>query len=101
MLLMTETVAEKSGLFERFAPLIRALPDRERLTKADLLVPDFRLYHDGQLEVYYAPVDYVNETAKGCSSALRPDGPKWRSPIDRRAKTCSPASPQPKSAAAS
>jgi hypothetical protein len=64
MMLLAETVVETHELLERYALLIRALPNRERLEKADLLVAEFRLHHDGQLDVYYAPFDYVNETAK-------------------------------------
>ncbi|MBI3757817.1 MAG: hypothetical protein HY267_07570 [Deltaproteobacteria bacterium] len=64
MMLLSEIVVETHNLFDRYALLIRALPSRERLEKADLLIPEFRLHHDGQLDVYYAPVDYVNETAK-------------------------------------
>ncbi len=57
-------MVETHQLLERYAHLIRALPDRERLEKSDLLVSEFRLHHDSQLDVYYAPFDYVNETAK-------------------------------------
>jgi hypothetical protein len=63
-MLLAETVVETHKLLERYALLIQALPNRERLEKTDLLVPEFRLHHDGQLDVYYAPFDYVNETAK-------------------------------------
>jgi len=72
ILLMGETVAEKSKLFEQYAPLIRALPDPELLKKADLRVPDFRLRHDNQLDMYYAPVDYVNERAKVVLLGIKP-----------------------------
>lgn len=63
---VTGPVWENHALFERYAPLIRALLDRERVEKSNLLVPDFRLYSDSQLQldVYYAPFGYVNEGAK-------------------------------------
>ena len=54
--------------FEEFAPAIAALPDRERLTKEDILQPVFRLHEEetgkGLLEIYYSPIDVVNESAK-------------------------------------
>jgi hypothetical protein len=55
------------NLFGTFAPSIRALPDlpgSQRFTKVDLLTPEFCLYHDGPLTVYYAPFDHVNHAAK-------------------------------------
>jgi hypothetical protein len=64
MPLMGETVAAKHDLFGRYASLIKALPDREPLEKADLFVPAFRLHSEDLLQVYYAPVEYVNERAK-------------------------------------
>lgn len=42
---------------------IRALPEGS-LTKSDLLVPEFRLYTQGNLDIYYAPFEFVNTRAK-------------------------------------
>ncbi|WP_052947565.1 uracil-DNA glycosylase family protein [Aneurinibacillus tyrosinisolvens] len=46
------------------AELISALPHNVKLTKGDLLTEDFLLYKNNGLEIYYAPFDYTNETAK-------------------------------------
>ena len=54
--------------FAQFAPAIASLPNRTPLTKADLLRPEFRLHHEqtrnGLLEIYYSPIDVVNEQAR-------------------------------------
>lgn len=54
--------------FEQFAPAIAALPDHAPLTKADLLLPQFRLHQEttraGLLEIYYSPIDVVNVGAE-------------------------------------
>ena len=50
--------------FETYAVQIQALPMTPCLSKADLLRPAFRLYHDARLEIYYAPFDYLNPSAK-------------------------------------
>lgn len=47
----------------QLADRIRALPSRE-LTQGHLLTPDFRLYQRGELEVYFAPFDFINEHAR-------------------------------------
>ena len=60
------------ALFARFAPRIAALPADERLTRADLLVPDFLLEGDGRLAIYYAPFDYVNSRAKVALVGISP-----------------------------
>ena len=51
-------------LFDVFAPSIRTLPERERLSKEDLLHSGFLLHQDERLAVYYAPFDHVNERAR-------------------------------------
>lgn len=57
--------AQPAGaLFARFAPAIAALPPAERLTRDDLLVPDFLLHTEGRLAVYYAPFDHVEPRAR-------------------------------------
>jgi hypothetical protein len=45
-------------------PKLRRLPTRRPLTQADIIKPEYRLEHDGRLEVYYAPVDWVRATAR-------------------------------------
>lgn len=60
------------ALFERFAPAIAALPDGERLTRADLQVRDFLLAEEGRLAVYYAPFDYVNARARVALVGITP-----------------------------
>src|SRR2546423_395449 len=51
------------ALFPNFAPLIAALPDRRSYSKADLLTPMFRLHKERDLEIYYVPLEYLNEKA--------------------------------------
>ncbi|HEV2461973.1 MAG TPA: hypothetical protein VGS80_26775 [Ktedonobacterales bacterium] len=53
-----------NALFPRFAPLISALPERRFYARADLLSPTFRLHQDGNLEIYYVPLEYLNERAR-------------------------------------
>ena len=54
--------------FEQFAPDLAALPGHAPLTKADLLLPQFRLHQEttraGLLEIYYSPIDVVNTGAR-------------------------------------
>jgi hypothetical protein len=69
---VTHLVEDQQDLFEVFAPSIRALPDRQRLTKDDLLTDEFRLHQDERLTVYYAPFDYVNESAKVALVGITP-----------------------------
>jgi hypothetical protein len=61
-----------SPLFERFADAISALPEREEFSKSDLLVPQFRLVKDGNLEIYYAPLDFINAHAKVAIVGITP-----------------------------
>jgi hypothetical protein len=61
---MADSVAEQYALFQRYAPFIAVLPERERYDKEDLFIPDLLLHHEGRLEIYYAPFDYVNEKAR-------------------------------------
>jgi hypothetical protein len=53
-----------AAALSHFAPRIAALPPGERLTKADLLIPDLLLHEAGRLAIYYAPFDYVNPAAR-------------------------------------
>ena len=48
------------------------MPARERLTRADLLVPDFRLHEEGRLAIYYAPFDYINTGAQVALVGITP-----------------------------
>ncbi len=52
------------ALFPKFAAQIASLPDRTSYRKADLLTSTFRLYQDGDLEIYYVPLEYLNEKAR-------------------------------------
>ena len=61
---MTHLSMEHQRLFETLAPYIRALPDQQRLQRSDLLTPEFRLYDNAHLAVFYAPFDYVNPAAQ-------------------------------------
>lgn len=51
-------------LFARFAPQIAALPPGERLTRAELQMPEFLLHRAGRLAIYYAPFDFINPRAR-------------------------------------
>jgi hypothetical protein len=59
-------------LFSRFAPQIAALPERDRYSRADLLVPEFLLEQDARLAIYYAPFDYINAGAKVALVGITP-----------------------------
>jgi hypothetical protein len=61
-----------SPLFERYADAIVALPEREEFSKSDLLVPQFRLVKDGNLEIYYAPLDFISADAKVAIVGITP-----------------------------
>jgi len=51
-------------LFERYAGAISALPESQQFSRSDLLVPQFRLAKDRNIEIYYAPLDFINTNAK-------------------------------------
>ena len=53
----------QANLFSEFEAQIRLLPLRERLERADLLIPPLRLHHDADMEMYYAPFGAVNGSA--------------------------------------
>jgi hypothetical protein len=61
-------VSGESGLisptwrFETFAPVIAALP--ADLSEQDVLRPELLLHREGRLELYYAPFDWVNASAR-------------------------------------
>ena len=57
-------VAGVYEVFESYAPRIAALPAGRRLLPMDLLTSDFLTFDSDCLAIFYAPVDYVNPTAK-------------------------------------
>jgi hypothetical protein len=68
-------------LFSRFAPRIEELPNRDLLTKNDLLVSTFLLLKENRIEIYYAPFDFVNESAKIVLIGITPG---WKQFLDLR-----------------
>ena len=65
----------QTNLFSEFEPVIRALPVRERLERADLLIPSLRLHQEDSLEMYYAPFGTVNASAAVVLLGITPG---WR-----------------------
>jgi hypothetical protein len=63
---------DAAALFARFAPRIAALPGGERLTREDLVVPDFLLSREGRLAIYYAPFDHINAGARVALVGITP-----------------------------
>lgn len=53
-----------SGLFDRFAPAIVSHDARHPIERQDLLNDTFRLTREGNVEIFYAPFDYLNQDAK-------------------------------------
>lgn len=60
------------SLFERYADVIAALPERDEFSRVDLLVPELRLVKDKSLEIYYAPFDFINTQAKVAVVGITP-----------------------------
>jgi hypothetical protein len=60
----TARVPRLGVLFAAYEPKIRGLPRRRPIDEFDLLRPSFRLQHDGRLEIYYAPMDWLRPTAR-------------------------------------
>lgn len=56
-------VSRDRALFSKYERIIRALPGRA-LEKHDLLIPALRVDSEDELEIYYAPLTYVNEAAQ-------------------------------------
>ncbi|MCG8350778.1 MAG: hypothetical protein MI924_23655, partial [Chloroflexales bacterium] len=56
--------AARHQLVIQFLPALARLPTNQRLTKDDLLGAQFLLHREGPLEIYYAPLDYVNSDAQ-------------------------------------
>lgn len=51
-------------LFQRYAPAIRDLAGPAPFTRAQLLIPQFRLERQAPVSVYFAPFEYVNPLAR-------------------------------------
>ncbi len=58
--------------FEHYANVIAALPERGEFGKSDLLIPEFRLFKDKSLEIYYAPFDFTNARARVAIVGITP-----------------------------
>ena len=43
------------SVIDPYLPAIQALPFRNPLTQRDIRTPDFRVFRDDQLEIYFAP----------------------------------------------
>lgn len=50
--------------YDRYKDAIAKLPLKERLEPKHLLKPQFRIEGSGEVEIYYAPVDYLNRKAQ-------------------------------------
>ena len=61
-----------SSLFDQHANLIVALPERDKFNKDELLIPQFQLFKDKSLEIYYAPFDFINAQAKVAIVGITP-----------------------------
>ena len=55
---------EQCEVFRFFVPHILSLPNRPRFAERDLKNPRFLLYRGEDVEIYYAPFDYINTKAK-------------------------------------
>jgi hypothetical protein len=66
-------MTEDRDLLGKFAPRIVNLPDGE-LKKEDVLIPEFLLVKEGNVEIYYAPFHHTNELAR---LALVGITPRW------------------------
>lgn len=84
-------MARSYDLFASMLPEIRALPQCRSLLKEDLLTDRFLLhretYRGGALEIYYAPLEYVNEEAKVVLIGVSP-GWKQMETAYRTARYC-------------
>jgi hypothetical protein len=59
-------------LFARFADSIRSLPPLAKYGPEHLCTPTFRLYSDRRIELFYAPFDFVNTSAKVALVGITP-----------------------------
>ena len=62
-------MAQDLALFDRFAPLIERLPD-DAVGDADLA--PFELDRDGPIQIFYAPFDWLNLSARVVISGITP-----------------------------
>ena len=56
----------------RFADQIRELPDRVEYRREELCTPEFMLAEDGPLQMYYAPLDFINSQARVAIVGITP-----------------------------
>ncbi|MDP2787087.1 MAG: hypothetical protein Q8O79_03300 [Pseudomonadota bacterium] len=84
-----------TNLFERFAPVIRSLAAAE-LAGATTLTAKLSLAHDGDIEVCYAPFEYINTQARVVIVGITPGRTQMinaikeaRQQLDRGANTVS------------
>src|SRR4051812_12934165 len=61
-----------SRRYTEFEPKIAKLPTRRQLTARDVIKPRFRLESEGELEIYYAPMEWVRPTAKLIAVGITP-----------------------------
>ena len=59
-------------LFDRFADSIRSLPPLPKYGPEHLCTPAFRLYSDPRIQLFYAPFDFVNMSAKVAIVGITP-----------------------------
>ena len=62
-------MAQDLALFDRFAPLIERLPDD---TVGDADLAPFELDRDGPIQIFYAPFDWLNLSARVVISGITP-----------------------------
>lgn len=53
-----------SSRLDQYLSTIRMLPCNKELLRGELLIPELRLYQEGNLEIYYVPFDYLKPDAK-------------------------------------
>jgi hypothetical protein len=61
-----------SRRFTEFAPAIAELPTDRQLTALDVVVSRFRLEQEGDLEIYYAPMEWVRPKARLIAVGITP-----------------------------
>jgi hypothetical protein len=52
------------NVFDNYRSFVSALPMCDRYEPGDLLVPDLLMASEGELRMFYAPFDWVNESAR-------------------------------------
>ena len=61
------------GEYDRYKDAIAKLPLKERLEPKHLLKPRFRIERCGDVEIYYAPIDYLNRGAQIALVGITPE----------------------------